>query len=149
MEPGATQRPPAKRRKVDTSLLAPAQQPVDHKAHAFDMLGFSLPSPGDCSILQGFMDHLTSFQPCNDMAEDCKQAAVLQALAEGFEGVQSGALLQLLGRQLNAWARHTVAASAQLATQEDCREDLLQLVSCILGERLQPGPRIILLHAKG
>ena len=85
------------------------------------------------------MDHLTSFQPCNDMAEDRKQAAVLQALAEGFEGVQSGPLLQLLGRQLNAWARHTVAASAQLATQEDCREDLLQLVSCILGEHLEPG----------
>ena len=74
------------------------------------------------------------------MATDCKHAAILQALAQGFIGVQSSALLQLLGKQLNVWARHAVAASADLATQDEHKEDLKHLAGCMLGEAFPARP---------
>lgn len=137
MEPAATQRPPPKRRKVDTSLLAPARRLAEPKPLPAETIKHSLLCPEDGRILQSFMDQLTSIHPTGNMAEDCRQAASLLILAQGMMDVQSAALLQLLGRQMNAWARHTVASSAQLATQDDHREELQQLAASILGEQAQ------------
>ena len=119
---------------MDTSLLAPAQRLTEPKPVPAKTTKPSLLSPEDCSILKGFMDQLTSLHPTGDMAEDCRQAAALLVLTKGLMGVRSAALLQLLGRQMNAWARHTVASSAQLATQDEHRGELQQLASNVLGE---------------
>lgn len=120
---------------MDTSLLAPPLRLPEPKPVPAEMTKRSLLSPEDCSILKGFMDQLTSLHPSGDLPEDCRQAAILLVLTEGLMGVQSAALLQLLGRQMNAWARHTVASSAQLATQDDHKDELQLLAANVLGEQ--------------
>ncbi len=126
----ATQRPPPKRRKVDTSLVkshsesrtSPPLQPLPEA-----------PKPEHLNTLQHVMEQLSNLEPTSDMRKDLDQARLLRAWAEGLMGVQSGALLQLIGKQMNAWARHAVAASAHLATQEDHKEELQHLASSVLG----------------
>ena len=68
-------------------------------------------------------------------------AALLRVWVDGLAGVHSGSLMQLLGKLLNAWARHAVAASAHLATQEDHRDELQTLTCSVLGEPMHAAQR--------